>query len=208
VSYVLDEFVIYRTPDIKPLEEENAEGERMTMKIQERGQKGQGELELPSAVYVSFGLKNLSIPANPPVCELILVFDGVLRSGDKTEVVHGVPFDVLSLGNLATPTEHNLQNQIWIQSHLGAKAPVSGGVWCELGTPAKDYAKHWEAFSWLAVLVKYVSDALELCVQRQQKVTLKYFQHDFAAEMRKHHGSDPAFKTWISVYGKGNFDLC
>jgi len=131
------------------------------------------------------------------------VFDGVLRSGDKMEVVHGIPFDVLSLGNLATPTEHNLQNQIWIQSHLGAKAPVSGGVWYELGAPAKDYAKHWEAFSWLALFVKYVSDALELCVQRKQKVTLNYFQHDFAAEMRKQHRGDPTFKTWISAYGKG-----
>jgi len=60
VSYVLEEFVIYRTPDIKPLEEENAEGQKMTMKVPERGQKGQGEFELPSAVYITFGLKNLS----------------------------------------------------------------------------------------------------------------------------------------------------
>lgn len=69
MSYVLEEFVIYRTPDIKPLEEENAEGEKMTMKVQERGQKGQGEFELPSAVYVASGLKNLSIPTNNPQFE-------------------------------------------------------------------------------------------------------------------------------------------
>ena len=62
MSYVLEEFEIYRTPDIKPLEEENAEGEKMTMKVQERGQKGQGEFELPSAVYITYGPKNLSIP--------------------------------------------------------------------------------------------------------------------------------------------------
>ena len=131
------------------------------------------------------------------------MFDGVLRSGEKTEFVHGVPFDVLSLGNLVNPSEHNLQNQIWIQSHLGAKAKVSGGVWYELGFPAKEYAKHWEAFSWLALLVKYVSDALELCVQRRQKVTLKYFQRDFAAEMQDHHRGDPYFENWITAYGKG-----
>ena len=131
------------------------------------------------------------------------MFDGVLRSGDKAELVHAVPFDVLSLGNLVNPSEHNLQNQIWIQSHLGAKAPVSGGVWYELGTPAKEYLKHWEAFSWLALLAKYVSDALELCVQRQQKVTLRYFQQDFANEIRKHHAGDPFFDKWISSYGKG-----
>ena len=65
VSYVLEDFVIYRTPDIKPLEQENAEGERMATKIQERGQKGQGEFELPSAVYVSKGLKNLSNDPSP-----------------------------------------------------------------------------------------------------------------------------------------------
>ena len=64
VSYVLEDFVIYRTPDIKPLEEENAEGERIAAKMQERGQKGQGEYELPSAVYVSVGLKNLCISPN------------------------------------------------------------------------------------------------------------------------------------------------
>lgn len=59
MSYVLEDFVIYRTPDIRPLEQENAEGEKMATKMQDRGQKGQGEYELPSAVYVSVGLKNL-----------------------------------------------------------------------------------------------------------------------------------------------------
>ena len=59
MSYVLEDFVIYRTPDIRPLEQENEEGEKMATKMQDRGQKGQGEYELPSAVYVSVGLKNL-----------------------------------------------------------------------------------------------------------------------------------------------------
>lgn len=62
MSYVLEDFVIYRTPDIRPLEQDNAEGEKMVTKMQERGQKGQGEYELPSAVYVFRGLKNLCTP--------------------------------------------------------------------------------------------------------------------------------------------------
>jgi len=54
--------VIYRTPDIKPVAEEIAEGEKpSSVKVMERGAKGQGEYELPSAVYVVHGVKTLSI---------------------------------------------------------------------------------------------------------------------------------------------------
>jgi hypothetical protein len=59
ISYVLDDFVVYRTPDVKPVAQENAEGERIIAKLRDIGQKGQGEYELPSAVYVVRGLKNL-----------------------------------------------------------------------------------------------------------------------------------------------------
>lgn len=78
-----------------------------------------------------------------------------------------------------------------------------GGVWYELGCPAKEYAKHWEAFEWLALFVKYVSDAIEICVQRNEKVTLKYFRNDFAAQMKRLHGEDPNFQKWMSAFGKG-----
>jgi len=130
--------------------------------------------------------------------------DGVLRSGDKEEPIYGVPFEALSLGNLVTLTEHNLDNQIWIQSHVGAKASAPGGVWYELGQPAKEYGKYWDAFHWLALLVKYVSDALEICVSRDAKVTLKYFLKDFAVQIRILHGEDPAFQRWMAAYGKGD----
>ena len=105
--------------------------------------------------------------------------------------------------NIATPSTHNINDQIWIQSHLGAKSSVPGGVWYELGRPAKEYEKHWEAFEWLALLVKYVSDALELCVERGEKVGLKYFLRDFATQMRSVHGTDPVFQRWIAAFGKG-----
>lgn len=52
--------MIYRTPDIKPLCMET-ELERVSPQLKDRGEKGQGEFELPSAVYVSRGLKNLGI---------------------------------------------------------------------------------------------------------------------------------------------------
>jgi hypothetical protein len=136
--------------------------------------------------------------------ELIVVFDGILRSGDKEERLHCIPFDTLSIGNLVTPSEHNVNNSIWIQSLRGEKAPVPGGVWYELGRPAGEYIKHWEAFQWLALFVKYVSDALELCVQRNEKVELKYFRKSFAEEMKRLHSGDTVFERWITAYGKGN----
>jgi hypothetical protein len=58
-SYVLDDFVIYRTPDIKPVAEESHQPIAKTIGILERGLKGQGEFELPSAVYVSYNVKSL-----------------------------------------------------------------------------------------------------------------------------------------------------
>src|SRR5262245_53862184 len=107
----------------------------------------------------------------------LLVVDGILKSGDKREVLHGVPFETLSIGNLVSWNEHNIDKQIWIQSHAGA-AMARGGVWYELGRPVREYEKHWEAFLWTALLVKYVSDVLEICVDRHQKVDLAYFRAD------------------------------
>jgi len=198
ISYILDDFVIYRTPDIKTISEESLEG---NIPFREREAKGQGEFELPSAVYVKAGVKNLGMHnlwwmAN-------VVFDGVLKSGGKEEVLHCVPFDKLSIGNLVTPTEHNLNNSIWIQSLRGAKMVGPNDVWYELGSPAAEYAKHWEAFMWLAYLVKYVSDALQVCIDRQQKVTLNYFQKTFADDMRRLHSDDIQFQKWLTLYGKG-----
>jgi hypothetical protein len=66
-SYILDDFVIYRPPDIKSLSKEGKEGEDLTAKAkqqstQDREAKGQGEFELPSAVYVAWSVKSLGIP--------------------------------------------------------------------------------------------------------------------------------------------------
>lgn len=129
--------------------------------------------------------------------------DGVLRSGNKSEILHGVPFDTLSLGNIATPSEHNLTNQIWIQSLAGKYASCSGGVWYELGRPAREYARHWEAFEWLALLVKYVSDALDVSVEKGEKVRLHFFKEQFLRVVKRLHGKDKVFRRWHSAFGKG-----
>jgi len=137
---------------------------------------------------------------------LIVVFDGVLRSGEREEILHRIPFEALAIGNLATPSEHNVTNQIWIQSNLGAKISVPGGIWYELGRPAKEYEKHWEAFEWLALLVKYMSDAIEICVRRKVKVKLTYFRQSFAEEMRQIHGNDATFQRWMNAFGRGTYN--
>jgi DNA (cytosine-5)-methyltransferase 1 len=131
------------------------------------------------------------------------VVDGVLRSGNKSEILHGVPFDTLSLGNIATPSEHNLTNQIWIQSLAGKYVSCPGGVWYELGRPAKEYARHWEAFEWLALLVKYVSDAIDISVEKREKVRLLFFKEEFLRVVKRLHGKNKAFKRWHAAYGKG-----
>jgi hypothetical protein len=59
VSYVLDNFVIYRTPEIVPIAEEKQDEEDGTKKTLPREHKGQGEFELPSAVYIERGLTQL-----------------------------------------------------------------------------------------------------------------------------------------------------
>jgi hypothetical protein len=56
---VLDDFVVYRTPDVKPLAEQNSEGSIVAAHLRQQGQRGQGEYDLPSTVYVAKGLKNL-----------------------------------------------------------------------------------------------------------------------------------------------------
>jgi hypothetical protein len=65
-SYVLDDFVVYRNPDIKPFAQGVAEDEKMERKVVDRGRKGQGEYELPSTVYIAFGVTNLCTSNLPP----------------------------------------------------------------------------------------------------------------------------------------------
>ena len=72
-----------------------------------------------------------------------------------------------------------------------------------MGSPAEEYLEHWKAFEWLALFVKYVSDALEICVNRGEEVTLSYFRSKFAAEMRMLHGGDHIFEHWMAAFGKG-----
>jgi hypothetical protein len=64
-SYVLDEFVIYRTPEIKSMSEVVRESEESPTKTGRKANlertKGQGEFELPSAVYVAWSVKSLGI---------------------------------------------------------------------------------------------------------------------------------------------------
>jgi DNA (cytosine-5)-methyltransferase 1 len=132
------------------------------------------------------------------------VFDGALKAKEEEEFLHGIPFAALSIGNLATLSEHNLNHSIWIQSTEAARAPVQYSLWYELGRPAEEYKNYWEAFEWLALFVKYVSDALEVCVQRKEKVKLAYFRREFAAEIRRLHGGDEVFERWILAFGKGS----
>ena len=58
-SYILEDFVIYQTPQIVPVWKESVEGASIAAEGKERGVKGQGEYELPSAVYISRRTKNL-----------------------------------------------------------------------------------------------------------------------------------------------------
>lgn len=133
--------------------------------------------------------------------------DGILRSGEREEVLHGVAFETLSLGNIATPTEHDLTSQVWIQSLAGKSAACPGGVWYEFGTPAKEYARNWEAFEWLALLVKYVSDALEVCVESGEKMRLRFFEREFIRLMNHLHGRSKVFQRWHAAFGKGTSPL-
>jgi DNA (cytosine-5)-methyltransferase 1 len=130
----------------------------------------------------------------------MIVFDGVIRSGDNVEALYGVPFQTLSIGNLALPTEHNINNQVWIQSRCGEVE----GVWYELGRPAAEYKKYWEAFEWMALFVKYVSDALESCIEQHKIADLKYFRQNFAADIRRMHNGDSKFERWMAAFGRGS----
>lgn len=59
-SYVLDDFAFYRTPDIKSIPRYTAENEKALFEMADKGKKGQGEYELPSAIYTARGLYSLS----------------------------------------------------------------------------------------------------------------------------------------------------
>lgn len=93
-------------------------------------------------------LSNLRIKSG----ESVLLFDGVLKDGETTRYLEGVPFTVLSVGNYTDTTKHDVTGNIWIQT--GASQHL--GVWYELGTPSKAYKPYYNTFVWLANFSKHV----------------------------------------------------
>lgn len=82
----------------------------------------------------------------------VLLFDGVLTDGEIKRYVEGVPFRILSVGNYADITTHDVSNNIWIQTDAGQGL----NVWYELGTPSSDYEYYYKPFFWLANFSKHV----------------------------------------------------
>lgn len=93
-------------------------------------------------------LSNLSVKAG----EAVLLFDGVLTDGETKRYLEGVPFMVLSVGNYADTTKHDVANNIWIQTDASQRL----NVWYELGTPSEAYEHYWKPFVWLANFSKHV----------------------------------------------------
>ncbi|KAH7322787.1 hypothetical protein B0I35DRAFT_499444 [Stachybotrys elegans] len=123
-------------------------------------------------------------------------FDGVLRSGDTKVYVCRVPIYALPIGNYNDVSKHTVRGQIWIQSDLTSNTDL----YYKIGQPAREYARFYTPFLWVADLAKHFVDFIEIMGRKKRKVSIHHFQSIFGTWLRKTHCSAPAFLEWAAKH--------
>ncbi|KAL7951471.1 S-adenosyl-L-methionine-dependent methyltransferase [Trichoderma barbatum] len=83
-------------------------------------------------------------------------FDGVLSIGDTRVYVRRVPIVAAPIGNYGSISMHTVRDHIWLQTPLSYKQ----ALFYKLGKPAKEYARFFYPFLWVADLAKHFVDFL------------------------------------------------
>ena len=124
-------------------------------------------------------------------------FDGLLGDGERQFFVQKVPFTILSIGNYCDTSQHEVGDQMWIQS-----VQLEGSdTWYQLRDPAPEYQRYHTQFVWLANFAKHFIDYLS----RHAEVHLHDFRGKFYSELEELHGTDTTFHTWLRQYGDTDF---
>ncbi|PTB77391.1 S-adenosyl-L-methionine-dependent methyltransferase [Trichoderma longibrachiatum ATCC 18648] len=128
-------------------------------------------------------------------------FDGILRIGETRTYVRRVPIIAVPIGNYGSISYHTVRDNIWLQSPLSYKR----GLYYRPGKPAKEYARFFYPFLWVADLAKHFVDFLSIMAENERSVSIHHFRSTFAAWMKKSHKESPEFLSWISQHPSDDY---
>ncbi|KAL7797323.1 hypothetical protein V8C37DRAFT_370711 [Trichoderma ceciliae] len=128
-------------------------------------------------------------------------FDGILSIGDSRAYVRRVPVAAVPIGNYGSLSIHTVKGHIWIQSHLNSKK----ALFYKLGKPAKEYARFFYPFLWVADLAKHFVDFLCIMAESRRNVSIHHFRSTFAAWLKKSHKGAPEFLEWLRQHPSGDY---
>ncbi|KFH48237.1 DNA-like protein [Hapsidospora chrysogenum ATCC 11550] len=128
------------------------------------------------------------------------VFDGVLSVGDQRLFVRRVPIYALPIGNYGDLDEHTVRDSLWILSPLNQDKDL----YYRLGKPAKEYARFFQPFLWVADLAKHFVDYIKSMWDNRKRVSIHDFRCNFGRWMRRVHRRAPGFLAWLAEHRGGD----
>ncbi|KAK0384618.1 hypothetical protein NLU13_8704 [Sarocladium strictum] len=128
-------------------------------------------------------------------------FDGTLSVGELRFFVRRVPIAALPIDGYLDPDVHTVRGLTWLHSAHNAKRQL----YYKLRKPAKEYARFYEPFVWVADLAKHVVDFLDAMQERGDKVSIHSFKHDFGVWLLRRHDGAQQLLRWGRQHPSGDF---
>ncbi|KAJ4862027.1 hypothetical protein T069G_02981 [Trichoderma breve] len=128
-------------------------------------------------------------------------FDGILSIGHAKFYVRRVPVAAVPIGNYNSISKHTVRDNIWLQSPLSHKM----SLFYKLGKPAKEYARFFYPFLWVADLAKHFVDFLCIMEGNKRSVSIHHFRSTFAAWLQESHGRSPEFTEWLNQHPSDDY---
>ncbi|KAL7790179.1 hypothetical protein V8C43DRAFT_323194 [Trichoderma afarasin] len=128
-------------------------------------------------------------------------FDGIISTGDSKFYVRRVPVAAVPIGNYNSISKHTVRDNIWLQSPLSHKM----SLFYKLGKPAKEYARFFYPFLWVADLAKHFVDFLCIMEENKRSVSIHHFRSTFAAWVKESHGRSPEFTEWLNQHPSDDY---
>ncbi|KAL7928765.1 S-adenosyl-L-methionine-dependent methyltransferase [Trichoderma chlorosporum] len=128
-------------------------------------------------------------------------FDGILSIGDTRVYVRRVPIVAVPIGNYGTSSMHTVRDNIWLQSPLSYEKEL----FYKLGKPAKEYARFFYPFLWVANLAKHFVDFLCIMAENKRKVSIHHFRSVFAAWLKKSYKNSPVLLEWLNQHPSDDY---
>ncbi|KAL6852965.1 hypothetical protein ACO1O0_007514 [Amphichorda felina] len=131
----------------------------------------------------------------------LFYMDGILSAGEKRLFVRRAPIYALPIGNYSALDEHTVRDSLWILSRFNERR----NVYYRLGNPAREYARFFNPFLWVADLAKHFVDYIKSMWEGGSRVSIHDFRAEFGRWVRKVHGDAPVFLEWLSAHPSQDF---